>query len=1028
MPSPPPQGANSLLNLLNPYASVAQSSYPRTRDADEPLVDVPPDSPSAVLLRELQHNSGGAGGDERPRSPALSPTPTPRRPVHVIATPSSSEDEGPPRSLVFGEARDKGKTARRSGSGGRTPRSRGPDGQRVLAPPTRPWDAAPSHSPGPFRRRPSSASSSTRSRQSSAQRQPESADDSLATPSTESPSLSGAPTISSSTSGDEAPRSSRTPPPRRVSPPLRSPVKPPEAEAQGYAVPLGARKTKGRGQHKYHEVSTAEDGGRRSSDGPSVKKAGLSNYNKALWGWVNVVNLDVFLQEVYGYYKGKGFWAILLARVLNLMTTGFVISFAAFLFTCIEWRRLFGWTPHNGEVGRLDDVLVDHCLRNAPFANVVLIILMSSFWLFQLVSLVLSVPRLVELWRFYTYLLGVPDADIQTLPWPEIVRLIGLIKEDNPLQSLSNGQANALADMAVDTPPSVNAVLDAHDIANRILRKENYLIALFNKDVLDLRFRLPLPNAIVDWIPPSFVIGPAYSGIPMTTSGEGPRFFTFGGSSLTKALEWNLRYCLMGFLFDTAGHVKADVVRGKDKKQLIQQLKVRLYFMGLLNFVFAPFIVLYLLVYSFFRYFEEYRNNPSSIGGRQYTPYAEWKFREFNELPHLFERRVDQSYVFAKEYIDQFPKERTALIMRFVAFVAGSFAAVLLFCSLLDPDLFLHFEVTPHRTVLFYIGIFTVVLTVSRSMIPEERFVFDPEQAMLDVVRFTHYLPNEWKGNLHSQKVHLEFGKLFQLKVMIFVRELASVILTPFILWFSLPDCSAAILDFFREFSIHVDGMGYVCSFAVFDFHRNGNLGPEGAATAAGPTSESTVQAQRRRNRPGAKRISSTPAYLPNDNHKMEQSILHFKATHPDWVPSDPSASVRLDRLVGANPSVAHSPTRPARHLAGSMYAGGRGLGLGLHLAKHQQNSTSQISSPGIDESRQPGARWFAHSGGASHGASHLATMREGEDEGDDDDDEEAEALGWNRRVDEADDEDEGPGDRRLLKDAGLILQQVMNR
>lgn len=86
--------------------------------------------------------------------------------------------------------------------------------------------------------------------------------------------------------------------------------------------------------------------------------------------------------------------------------------------------------------------------------------------------------------------------------------------------------------------------------------------------------------------------------------------------------------------------------------------------MGFLNLVFAPFIVLYLVVYSFFRYFEEYRNNPSSIGGRQYTPYAEWKFREFNELPHLFERRVDQSYVFAKEYIDQFPKERTALIMR----------------------------------------------------------------------------------------------------------------------------------------------------------------------------------------------------------------------------------------------------------------------------------------------------------------------------------------------------------------------------
>jgi hypothetical protein len=34
------------------------------------------------------------------------------------------------------------------------------------------------------------------------------------------------------------------------------------------------------------------------------------------------------------------------------------------------------------------------------------------------------------------------------------------------------------------------------------------------------------------------------------------------------------------------------------------RLKRRFIFMGMLNAVFAPFIVLYLLMYSFFRYFE----------------------------------------------------------------------------------------------------------------------------------------------------------------------------------------------------------------------------------------------------------------------------------------------------------------------------------------------------------------------------------------------------------------------------------------
>lgn len=93
------------------------------------------------------------------------------------------------------------------------------------------------------------------------------------------------------------------------------------------------------------------------------------------------------------------------------------------------------------------------------------------------------------------------------------------------------------------------------------------------------------------------------------------------------------------------------------------------------------------------------------------------------------------------------------LTSRFVSFIAGSFAAVLLVASLLDPDLFLHFEITPHRTVLFYLGVFGGILAVSRGMIPAENLVFDPEASLREVVRWTHYLPEGWEGRLHSQAV-----------------------------------------------------------------------------------------------------------------------------------------------------------------------------------------------------------------------------------------------------------------------------------
>jgi autophagy-related protein 9 len=52
---------------------------------------------------------------------------------------------------------------------------------------------------------------------------------------------------------------------------------------------------------------------------PARQMRGLDAYERALWNWVNVYNLDAFLQEVYFYYEGKGIYCIALARGLNLL-------------------------------------------------------------------------------------------------------------------------------------------------------------------------------------------------------------------------------------------------------------------------------------------------------------------------------------------------------------------------------------------------------------------------------------------------------------------------------------------------------------------------------------------------------------------------------------------------------------------------------------------------------------------------------------------------------------------------------------
>ncbi|CEH18767.1 apg9-domain-containing protein [Ceraceosorus bombacis] len=650
------------------------------------------------------------------------------------------------------------------------------------------------------------------------------------------------------------------------------------------------------------DVRASRMSGAMRRDGrPAGALQGMSRKERALWAWANVDDLDAFLCEVYDYYTGKGIYAIALSRILNLLTVAFVLGFSIFLTRCVDYHSI----KHDG---KLSEVVVPSCVAHSSGATLLLLILSGMLYAWQLVQFGSSLSRLRALSAFYEELLGVPEADLASIPWSSVV---------TRLRELRNSHPTAIASSASNTTAQRGA-LDAHSVANRILRRSNYLIALFNKDLLNLR--VPLP------------------------------FFRKQAPSLTRAMEWNLSFCLLGFVFDRKGQVRKQFLDERFRPQLIEGLKRRFIFMAILNAIFAPFIVLALLVYSFFRYFEEYHQDPTQIGGRQYTRLARWKFREFNELPHLFTRRCHASYPFASRYVNQFPKELTAQLARFVSFVAGSFMAVLVVASIIDPDLFVHFDVTPGRTTLFYIGVFGAILAISRGMIPDDRLVFEPEVLMQFIVQHTHYCPQNWESRFHSSEVHAEFGQLYKLKIYIFVEELLSVLVTPFVLWKSLPSSASAIIDFFRQFTLHVDGIGYVCSFAVFAKNDKTRFGEVPNARKA--RSKLSTQA------------------------KMEQSLLGFAAANPDWAPpADTSASLFLSQAIAAQANaqsprmdtanesasadlLAFTPANSTMHLAmrsqlyDNAYSKALQASTSRSSRKAQTGSTTQASGTRLPETR----------------------------------------------------------------------------
>ncbi|KAL5621379.1 hypothetical protein BROUX41_006279 [Berkeleyomyces rouxiae] len=513
--------------------------------------------------------------------------------------------------------------------------------------------------------------------------------------------------------------------------------------------------TPGAGAASVPRVTTAYSVHRAANSATSDPR------ERALWNWVNVTNLDTFMGEVYDYFDGNGIWCILVDKALHIVTS-------------------------------LGEVIVPKCTQKWSSLWNIGIWLYTFYFIWKCVQLFTDTRRLLDIRNFYIHLLCIPEEDMQTISWQDVVARIMALRDANPSTALNllPGPARFMGGQSKER-------LDAHDIANRLMRRDNYFIAMINKDILDVSFTLP---------------------------------FLGRKEFLSPTLEWYLYYCIIDFVFDYRGQVHPDFLKVESRSILSKKLRQRFVFAATVNLILSPFMLAYAIIVHFFTYYNEYQRDPSKASTRRYTPLAEWRLREFNELPHIFEDRLKMSYPFATRYLDQFPKKLSDRVFRTISFISGSLLAVLAIATLLDEKMFLGFEITPERTVLFYLGILGVIWKGSRDSIQEEALVFDPEYAMRNVIEYTRYMPDSWETRLHSFDVKREFADMYKMKLIVFLEELFGIITTPLVLLTSMPKCSDQIIDFFREFTVHVDGLGYVCSFAVFDFKKGVGNGADDQA------------------------------------------------------------------------------------------------------------------------------------------------------------------------------------------------------
>ncbi|KAL8164741.1 UNVERIFIED_CONTAM: Autophagy- protein 9A, partial [Gekko kuhli] len=553
--------------------------------------------------------------------------------------------------------------------------------------------------------------------------------------------------------------------------------------------------------------------------------------------------------HIYHFHQKNGFACMMLSDVFELVQFLFVVTFTTFLFCCVEYDVLFanrpvnhtqpggGLAPDRGKVTLPDAILpTPQCAERIRASGwiIFLLVMAATFWLYRLGKVLCSLLGYWEIRAFYTKALKIPAEELCNRSWQEVqARLISLQREQQ---------------MCVH-----KRELTELDIHHRILRFKNYLVAMVNKSLLPVRFRLPLLGEVV---------------------------------FLTQGLKYNLELLFFwgpGSLFQSKWSLQPQYKRAGARLQLAQRLGRGMLLLGLANLLLCPFILVWQVLYAFFSYTEVLKREPGSLGARRWSLYGRLYLRHFNELDHELHARLSRGYKPASKYMNSFTSPLLAVLAKNVGFFAGSILAVLIALTVYDED------VLTVQHILTTITLLGLVVTVARSFIPDEHMVWCPEQLLQCVLAHIHYIPDHWPGNAHKSETREEMAQLFQYKAVFILEELLSPIVTPFLLIFALRARALDIIDFFRNFSVEVVGVGDICSFAQLDIRNHGN--PQWLSQGR---TEASV-------------------YQQAENGKTELSLVHFAITNPRWQPP-PESSLFIGHLKEkVQQDAAHAP--PAQRL-----------------------------------------------------------------------------------------------------------------
>ncbi|KAH8400711.1 hypothetical protein KR009_000512 [Drosophila setifemur] len=628
--------------------------------------------------------------------------------------------------------------------------------------------------------------------------------------------------------------------------------------------------------------------------------------------WNHIEDLDSFFSRMYQYQQKHGFRVIVMDEVLQVLEFGFVVWLLTFVTHCIRHDVLFGDTPPatNSSKTTLSDVIIPtgQCVLQLGWFTYLVLFIAAIYLGIRLLKMVYHITQYADIRRFYNTALHIEDADLDNFTWHEVQQRIRRVQAEQH--------------MCIDKES-----LTELDIYHRVLRFKNYLVALMNKQLLPVRFHLPLFGEVV---------------------------------SLSRGMLFNIDLILFrgpGSPFQNNWQLRDEFAVRSNQTELAQRLSKLILGVALLNLLLSPVIFVWQLIFFSFSYANILRKEPSALGLRTWSNYGRLYLRHFNELDHELDARLNRAYEYADRYLSSFSSPLATVIARNLLFISGGLLLLILGLGIYEEHVF------QVEHVLTIIAVLTAIGVVSRSLIPDENLIWCPEQLMTAILAHVHYLPSEWRQQAHTARIRQEFSNFFQFKAGYLLSEIFSPFVTPFVLIFVFRPKAMELVRFFRTFTVSVRGVGNVCSFAQMDVRKHGN--PDWQL--ASELEEMNRQAGAQPQQPQQQQQQQQQQSLAGG--KTEMSLVRFTLNNPEWqMPKEAKQFLRgvrehaVGELVQAKTSAVQD--NPLTHslisfgTIGEEYCSIANSVLGAQLTPHQLE-ISQSLRPGMGLGHGPAPGGF---------------------------------------------------------------------